>query len=93
MAAEQQQVTATAVCVGIPWLKAKGNIALAGLGTKFSGVYHVKKVRHEFGDGGYACELDLERNALGSGAGENAEPAMGKKPPQEPDVWDQMMET
>ncbi|MBN2804425.1 MAG: hypothetical protein JXR91_15120, partial [Deltaproteobacteria bacterium] len=44
--AELKQVEATAIIVGQPQLKAKQNIALAGVGQKFSGVYYCESVRH-----------------------------------------------
>jgi len=81
--AELRQVEAAAVTIGIPTLRAKQNIAIKGVGRKFSGVYYVQSVRHEFGESGYGCELKLKRNALGKGAGEKAEDAAGKPNTQE----------
>ena len=77
--AEMRQVEATAVTVGIPSLRAKRNVEVRGVGRKFSGVYRVQSVRHEFGESGYSCELKLRRNALGKGAGDNAEDALGRE--------------
>jgi len=42
-------------------------------------VYYVQGVRHEIGENGYSCELKLNRNALGKGAGEKSEDAQGQE--------------
>ena len=73
--AELGQVEATAVTVGIPRLRAKQNVEVKGVGQKFSGVYYVESVRHEFGESGYSCEPKLKKNALGKGAGEKSDEA------------------
>lgn len=90
-AAELKQVEASAATIGIPALKAKRNIEVKGVGQKFSGIWYCTSVRHSIGSGGYACELKLKRNALGKGAGEKSDPALGQKntaeaprQPQEP---------
>jgi len=77
-AAELQQVEATAVTLGIPTLRAKQNIQVKGVGTKFSGVYYCRSLRHSFGDAGYSCELTLRKNALGKGAGAKSDPSKGR---------------
>lgn len=77
--AEMRQVEATALTIGIPDLRAKRNVEVKGVGRKFAGVYYVQSVRHEFGEGGYSCELKLKRNALGKGAGDKADDAQGRE--------------
>ncbi len=77
-AAELQQVEATAITLGIPTLRAKQNIEIRGVGRKFFGMYYCRSLRHSFGEGGYACELTLRKNALGMGAGAKSGPAKGK---------------
>jgi len=77
--AELGQVEATAVTIGIPSLRAKQNVEVKGVGQKFSGVYYVESVRHEFGESGYSCELKLKKNALGKGAGEKSDEAQGQQ--------------
>jgi len=69
--AELNQIEASAVIVGLPQLKAKQNIEIAGVGLKFSGVYYCESIRHTIGSG-YSCELKLKRNAVGKGAGEKS---------------------
>jgi len=76
---ELRQVTAEAVTVGLPALRAKTNIEVRGVGRKFSGLYHVESVRHRIDGSGYSCELTLRRNAVGSGAGNTAPPSLGKR--------------
>jgi len=77
--AELGQVEAAALTIGIPSLRAKQNVEVKGVGRKFSGVYYVESVRHEFGESGYACELKLKKNALGKGAGEKSDEAQGQQ--------------
>jgi len=77
--AELGQVEATALTIGIPALGAKQNVELKGVGQKFSGVYYVESVRHEFGEGGYSCELKLKKNALGKGAGRKSDEAKARQ--------------
>ncbi len=76
--AELRQVEAVAVTVGIPALRAKTNIEIKGVGSKFSGVYYCHSVRHNIDGAGYACELKLKKNALGTGAGDKSDTAKGK---------------
>jgi len=64
--------------VGIPTIAAKEIIEIAGVGSKFSGNYYIKQVRHEIGAGGYLMTLDLQRNALGKAA-EKAVDIQGKE--------------
>jgi len=76
---ELGQVTAEAVTVGLPTLRAKTNVEIRGVGRKFSGLYHVETVRHRIDGSGYSCELTLRRNAVGSGAGTSAPDTLGKR--------------
>ena len=82
-AAELGQVEAAAITVGLPTLKAKHNVEIRGVGAKFSGVYYCQAVRHVIGEGGYHCELQLKRNALGRGAGEHSSETKGRPNEQE----------
>lgn len=50
--------------VGLPELRPAMHIALEGLGAWFSGKYHVTKVTHSVGDGGYRSRFEVERSAL-----------------------------
>ena len=76
-AAEMRQVEATALTIGLPDLAAKQNVAISGVGEKFSGIYYCISVRHTIDASGYQCEAKLRRNALGKGAGSRSEPAKG----------------
>ncbi|MHB9131170.1 MAG: phage late control D family protein [Armatimonadota bacterium] len=73
---EHRQIEADAVTIGLPELRAKQNVEVRGVGTKFSGVYYVTSVRHTLGDAGYQCELHLKKNAFG-----HAAPAHGNSTP------------
>ena len=72
------ETSAASVPAGIPTLRAKQNIEIKGVGTKFSGVYYCRSLRHSFGDAGYSCELTLRKNALGKGAGAKSDPSKGR---------------
>ena len=88
--AEMGQIKATAVTIGIPTLRAKTNVAIKGVGRKFSGIWYVTSVRHQIGDGGYLCELKLRKNAAGKGASEKAtKPTEGEKNEQPVDTRDE----
>ena len=76
---ELDQVTAEAVTVGLPMLRAKTNVEVRGVGRKFSGLYHIETVRHRIDGSGYSCELTLQRNAVGSGAGTSAPTSRGTR--------------
>ena len=80
---ELDQVTAEAVTVGLPALRAKTNLEIRGVGRKYSGLYHVETVRHRIDGSGYSCELTLRRNALGRGAGTTAPDARGTRNTQQ----------
>ena len=81
--AELRQVEALAITMGIPTLRAKGNVEVKGVGAKFSGVYYCHSVRHVIGESGYYCELKLRKNALGGGAGDKSNETQGRRNEQE----------
>ena len=81
--AELKQVEAVAITIGIPFLQAKQNIEIKGVGQKFSGVYYCHSVRHSIDGSGYSLELKLKRNAVGKGAGEKSIETSGKQNNQE----------
>ncbi len=66
--AQLDQLEAEATVIGIPNICAKEIIEIAGVGTKFSGNYYIKQVRHEIGGNGYIMTLGLSRNAMGKAA-------------------------
>jgi phage protein D len=61
---EYELVTAVGACAGDPELRAKRLIAIAGVGTKFSGTYYLTRVTHTLDDSGYLCEFEAKRNAI-----------------------------
>lgn len=50
--------------VGLLELRPGAHVALRGLGAWFNGKYHVTKVTHSIGDGGYRSRFEAERSAL-----------------------------
>jgi phage protein D len=56
-----QYTTGTGRVVGLPQLRPNDNVNLSGLPSRFSGRYHVTKVVHTLGSGGYTTELTVER--------------------------------
>ena len=81
--AELRQVEAVALTIGIPSLRAKQNVEIKGVGTKFSGVYYCHSVRHVIDGSGYHSELKLRKNALGRGAGDKSVEVQGRPNEQE----------
>ncbi len=76
--AQMDQLEAEATVIGIPTIAAKEIIEVVGVGSKFSGNYYIKQVRHEIGAGGYLMTLDLKRNAIGKTANKAAD-SQGKQ--------------
>jgi len=91
--AQLDQLEAEAVVIGIPTITAKEIIEIAGVGSKFSGNYYIKQVRHDIGASGYLMTLDLQRNAMGKAADKAAD-AEGKQNTQhgEADAQPKMIE-
>ena len=81
--AELHQVEAVALTIGIPSLRAKQNVEIQGVGTKFSGVYYCHSVRHTIDGSGYHSDLKLRKNALGRGAGDKSVEVKGRPNEQE----------
>jgi phage baseplate assembly protein gpV len=50
-------------CIGVPALRAGSYIQIAGVGSRFSGTYRLRKVRHTFDDNGYLTEFDITQQA------------------------------
>lgn len=59
-------ITGTGETIGMPELRPGITVAIQGIGTRFSGRYYVKGVRHSLGDSGYRTTFEVRRNALGS---------------------------
>ena len=62
--ASSRLVKGSGETVGLPELRPAMHIALEGLGAWFNGKYHVTKVTHSIGDGGYRSRFEAERSAL-----------------------------
>jgi uncharacterized protein len=51
--------------IGIPSLKPGVNVAIEGVGKRFSGKYYVKSVKHSIGDG-YTMSFEVRRGVVGN---------------------------
>ncbi|HTV91907.1 MAG TPA: phage baseplate assembly protein V [Verrucomicrobiae bacterium] len=56
----------TGSCIGIPTLRAGSYIQVAGVGTRFGGVYRLRKVTHTIDDNGYITEFDITQQGESS---------------------------
>jgi phage protein D len=54
-------ITGSGDVIGLADLRPGDNIDLAGLGTRFTGTYYVKKVEHAFGANGYTTHFEVRR--------------------------------
>ncbi|MGB5775943.1 MAG: hypothetical protein WBP89_14925 [Sedimenticolaceae bacterium] len=54
-------VTARGQIIGLPDLRPGENLELQGLGNRFNGAYHVRKVEHSIGANGYRTEFEGRR--------------------------------
>ncbi len=63
-----EPITGSLRLKGYPTLKAKGNVTMVGYGSKASGTYYVKKVKHDWSlSGGFLSNADLVRGGTGKG--------------------------
>lgn len=77
--AAMQSVEATATTIGLPYLKAKDAVTIENIGTKFSGQWRVKRVKHSISRSGYTCDLTLCKDSYTKG-GKGAKQAAGTPP-------------
>jgi phage protein D len=56
-------VEAKGKTIGLPLLRAGNKISVAGLGTRFSGVYLVTSTTHTMGDGAYTTDFSARMEA------------------------------
>lgn len=54
-------IEGTCEAMGNPAIRAGSDVKIEGVGTRFEGVYRVKRARHSLGEGGYTLSLDLIR--------------------------------
>lgn len=54
-------LTGSGQVIGLPDLRPADNLELRGLGTRFSGTYHVTKVVHTLGSSGFLTQFDVRR--------------------------------
>jgi phage protein D len=54
-----EHITGSGQVIGLPDLRPGDNVELLGLGTRFSGRYHVLKVDHSLGSSGYQTAFDV----------------------------------
>ncbi|MEZ6134620.1 MAG: hypothetical protein R3C53_06900 [Pirellulaceae bacterium] len=62
-------ITATGQIIGQPNLRPGDNLTLAGLGSRFSGDYYVKKVEHSLDGSGYKTQFEVRRMYIGPSRG------------------------
>ena len=63
----ERKYKAKAVVIGNPSLTPNMVIKINNVGSKYSGNWWVKKVHHKISDSqGYVCELELQRDAIGT---------------------------
>jgi len=58
-------ITGSGRTIGLPDLRPGDNVALLGLGRRFSGRYYVKKVEHALGGSGYLTQFEVRKFADG----------------------------
>jgi phage protein D len=61
-----QFISGTAKVIGLPDLRPNDNVDIAGVGSRFSGRYHVTKVTHTLGGSGFTTGLELDRPLAGT---------------------------
>lgn len=49
----------TGRCVGLPDLRAGNQVKIEGVGSRFSGTYRLRSVRHTIDDGGYTTQFEF----------------------------------
>jgi len=54
-------LTGTGQVIGLPDMRPGDNLELKGLGTRFSGLYYVKRVEHSLGSSGYKTDFQVRR--------------------------------
>jgi hypothetical protein len=54
-------IEGTCETIGNPAIRAGSDVKIEGVGTRFEGVYRVRRARHSLGEGGYTLSLDLIR--------------------------------
>lgn len=58
------QVKANATVLGRPSLTCSLNIEVDGIGSKYSGVWYIKKVKHSLDNQGYTCDIDFRKKDI-----------------------------
>jgi phage protein D len=58
-------ITGTCQCIGIPDVRPGTNVKIEGVGKRFNGIYYIKKATHSLGDGGYTTSLEICRGGIG----------------------------
>lgn len=61
-----QYTSGSAQVIGIPDLRPDDTIEISGVGTRFSGRYHVTKVVHTLGSSGFTTSFDVDRPVEGA---------------------------
>lgn len=58
------QVKANATVIGRPGLTSSINIEIKGIGSKYSGVWYIKKIKHSIDSQGYTCDIDFRKKNI-----------------------------
>lgn len=53
-------------CVGLPQLRAGDVVEVKGVGKRFSGIYKLRKVKHEISSNGYRSEFEITQKYSGT---------------------------
>ncbi|MEU4689789.1 hypothetical protein [Actinoplanes sp. NPDC023714] len=64
-----QYTAGTAQIIGMPDIRPDDNVDIGGVGSRFSGRYHVTKVTHSLGSAGFTTSLELDRPVAGATEG------------------------
>jgi phage protein D len=57
-------IKATGSCLGIPGLRAGTLVSIQGIGSTFSGTYHLKSTTHTINDSGYTVRFEAYRQEI-----------------------------
>lgn len=58
------QLKANATVIGRPTLTSSINIYIDGIGSKYSGTWYIKKVKHSLDSQGYTCDIDFRKRDI-----------------------------
>ena len=71
--AHENKFEAKATVIGDVTLKPNMVVKIENVGTKYGGLWYIRKVTHKINNEGYLCELDLARDAYGDTSGDKSD--------------------